>query len=162
MNIFVLDSNIKQCAEYHTDKHIIKMILESAQMLSTACRLSGIDAGYKTTHKNHPCTKWVRESLSNWLWLRLLTKELNNEYRYRYDKSVNHKSYDVILSLPLPNIPDKGLTQFPQAMPNEYKNNNPIKAYRKYYIGEKQHFANWTKREPPFWFKKEKTYENTI
>lgn len=154
MNIFILDSNIKHCAEFHADKHIIKMILESAQMLSTACRLSGIDAGYKSTHKNHPCTKWVRESLSNWLWLKLLNKELNNEYRYRYNKSVNHKSYDVILSLPLPNIPDKGLTQFPQAMPNEYKNSNPIIAYRKYYIGEKQHFANWTKREIPYWFKK--------
>jgi hypothetical protein len=59
MNIFLLDSNIKKCAQYHCDKHVVKMILESAQILSTVLRLNGVDQGYKTTHANHPCTLWA-------------------------------------------------------------------------------------------------------
>lgn len=68
MNIFVLDSDPEIAAKYHTDKHVIKMILESAQMMSTVVRYVGLDAGYKSTHLNHPCTIWARTSLSNWLW----------------------------------------------------------------------------------------------
>ena len=64
MNIFILDKNIKKCASYHCDKHVAKMILESAQMLSTAVRLAGDDIGYKVTHQNHPCMVWTRNSLS--------------------------------------------------------------------------------------------------
>jgi hypothetical protein len=72
MNIFILDEIPEKCARYHCDAHVIKMILESAQMLSTTVRLSGIDRGYKITHQNHPCTLWTGESLSNWQWLREL------------------------------------------------------------------------------------------
>lgn len=79
MNIFVLDDDIEKCAEYHTDKHVVKMILESAQMLCTAVWSMGVEAPYKDTHKNHGCNVWVRKSLSNWLWLRDLTTALNDE-----------------------------------------------------------------------------------
>ena len=87
MNIFVLDNDINICAKYHCDKHVIKMILESAQMLSSVVRLNGHDIGYKLTHQNHPCTIWARKSLSNYLWLFQLTDSLNSEYRYRYSKA---------------------------------------------------------------------------
>ena len=151
MNIFVLDEKVEKCAEYHCDKHVIKMILESAQMLSAVVRLNGHDIGYKLTHKNHPCTIWARESLSNYNWLVRLTRLLNYEYRYRYDKDVNHKSYDLVKTLPIPDLPDIGLTPFAQAMPEQYKNKNAVKAYRDYYINEKSSFLTWTKRKKPKW-----------
>mgnify|MGYP003304916960 FL=1 len=151
MNIFVLDEKVEKCAEYHCDKHVIKMILESAQMLSAVVRLNGHDIGYKLTHKNHPCTIWARESLSNYNWLVRLTRLLNYEYRYRYDKDINHKSYDLVKTLPIPDLPDIGLTPFAQAMPEQYKNKNAVKAYRDYYINEKSSFLTWTKRKKPKW-----------
>ena len=108
MNIFVLDENIEKCAEYHVDSHVIKMILESAQMLSTAVRSTGVDAGYKSTHENHPCNKWVRESLQNWLWLKDLAYALQDEWHYRYNHPVTkwHKSAKLISELPVPDLPD--------------------------------------------------------
>ena len=151
MNIFVLDNDITACARYHNDKHVVKMILESAQMLSTAVRLSGIEEGYRPTHKNHPCSIWARSSLANWHWLRDLTLALNEEYKFRY-KPVDHKSAVVVSNLPEPNIDNVGLTPFAQAMPDVYRNEDPVKAYRDYYMGDKQHLAQWTKREVPNWY----------
>lgn len=151
MNIFVLDNDVAKCAEYHCDKHVVKMILESAQILSTVCRQSGLDVGYKPTHSHHPCTIWAGESLDNWIWLRNLTASLNAEYRYRYEKSNNHKSYDLVATLPLPNIPDIGLTPFAQAMPDKYKHDDAVVAYRNYYVNEKSDFLKWTKRGAPLW-----------
>lgn len=152
MNIFVLDTNIQLCAEYHVDKHVVKMILESAQLLSGAVRLSGIDAGYRLTHQNHPCSIWVRESLSNWIWLRDLTSALNEEYCFRYAKTVNHKSYDVVCGLPQPNIDDIGLTDFRLAMPDDYKSANAVDSYRKYYMNDKRAIAAWKNRTTPHWW----------
>lgn len=151
MNIFVLDKTPKLAAIYHTDKHVIKMILESAQMMSTAVRKSGIDKGYKIAYENHPCTIWVRESLDNWMWLGSLSYYLNIEYKFRFNKIINHKSYDVIESLPHPNIKSIGLTPFAQAMPDIYKNKDSVEAYRKYYIKEKSHLFVWTNRQVPYW-----------
>ena len=156
MNIFVLDNNVEKCAEYHCDKHVIKMILESAQMMSAVVRLNGHDTGYKLTHKNHPCTIWARKSLSNYKWLFKLAVGLNAEYRYRYNKEVNHKSYDMIKTLPIPEIPDIGLTPFAQAMPEQYRNKNAVKAYRDYYNNEKSSFLTWTKRKTPKWIDNDK------
>lgn len=152
MNIFVLDLDIMNCAEYHVDRHVTKMILEHAQILSTVCRRNGIAQGYKETHVKHPCTLWVGESLSNWLWLVELTFHLNEEYKYRYDKKVNHKSWDVIRSLDTPDIVDIGLTPFAQAMPSELKSSDVVSSYRKYYIRNKSHLAVWTKRDKPSWY----------
>lgn len=150
MNIFILDTDKTKCAQYHLDRHVVKMILEYAQLLSTACRHTGLDVGYRSTHINHPCSKWVRESKDNWLWLRDLSTELNREYTHRYGKS--HKSYDVIKSLPVPNLPDKGLTKFALAMPDEYKVSDPVQSYRNYYNGGKVKIATWKNRNKPYWF----------
>ena len=125
MNIFILDSNIKRCAQYHCDKHVVKMILESAQILSTVLRLNDVDYGYKVTHVNHPCTLWAGKSLSNWKWLRELASALNNEYRFRFKKEINHKSFDLIQSMPALIIPDFGLTSFAQVMPEKYRHKDP-------------------------------------
>jgi hypothetical protein len=154
MNIFILDINPTKCAQYHNSRHVIKMILEHVQMLSTACRLSGLDIGYKATHRNHPCSIWVRESLSNWLWLKELTTCLNDEYKYRYNKLINHKSFDVMMTLPEPSIPGIGLTKMAMAMPDQYRNDNVVQAYRDYYTGDKQHLADWGIQKIPDWYKK--------
>lgn len=153
MNIFILDNDIKKCARYHVDKHINKMILESAQILCTVLHTTGMDAPYRKTHVNHPCTKWARESLDNWLWLKDLALELNKEFKFRYGKSVDHKSATVIMSLPTPKLPSKGMTPFAKAMPDRLQLiENPVEAYRQYYIEEKNHIAVWTKRTQPDWW----------
>ena len=155
MNIFILDNDIEKSAQYHNDKHVIKMILETAQIMSAVCRISGIDQGYKLTHKNHPCTKWARESFSNYMYLRDFIFCLHDEWHYRYNHPVSkiHKSYQVAIDLPLPEIEDIGLTPFALAMPNEYKCGDPVESYRAYYMGDKRHLASWKKRGAPDWWK---------
>lgn len=156
MNIFVLDRIPAKCAKYHFDKHVVKMITEHAQMLSTAVRSTGIDAGYKETHVNHPCTKWTRESIDNYFWLLRLTSALHEEWQYRYNhpETKIHKAYQVVLELPKPKLPEKGLTPFALAMPNEYKTDDPVQSYRNYYMSpDKAHIVSWKKREKPEWFK---------
>ncbi len=153
MNIFVLDLDIETCAQYHADQHVIKMILESAQMLCTVLHQQGIPAPYRPTHAHHPCTLWAGASLRNWIWLRTLTLELNKEYRYRYERTRDHKSAVVVKSLPQPPLTDHGLTEFAQVMPDQYRvPGDAVQAYRNFYIGEKSSFATWTKRTRPAWF----------
>lgn len=155
MNIFILDYDIKKCAMYHNDKHVVKMILEYAQLLSTAIRSTGVDAGYKVTHVNHPCSKWVRESINNWIWLRLLLEELHKEWKFRYNhpESKEHKSFSMVKDLLNPELPDIERTSFALAMPDKYKTKDPVQSYRNYYIGDKRHIASWKNRENPEWWK---------
>jgi hypothetical protein len=154
MNIFVLDNDINKCAEYHCNCHVVKMITETVQILCSTYYYTSQShlSPYKLSHSNHPCCKWVRESLSNWLWLQELGLALYQEYQYRYGNKI-HKAGDIILQLNKPNLPDMGITKRPQAMPDEYKELDPVKAYRQYYIGDKQHILKYTKREIPEWIK---------
>jgi len=153
VNIFVLDRDIRTCARYHADQHVIKMILESAQMLCTVVNQNGGKSPYRSTHYKHPCTLWAGRSLSNWLWLRSLALALNDEYRYRFRTSLDHESAFVVRQLSSPRIADPGLTEFAQAMPDRYKvKGDAVEAYRRFYIGEKSRFAKWTRRKPPRWF----------
>jgi|WetSurMetagenome_2_1015567.scaffolds.fasta_scaffold80519_4 hypothetical protein len=152
MNIFVLDLDVKKCAQYHCNKHIVKMITETAQILcSTYYYTKESDKSpYKLAHKNHPCTKWARESLSNWKWLRDLGLALYNEYQFRYGDKI-HKAGEVIKLLEKPNLIDIGITARPQAMPDEYKNLDPVTAYRRYYINDKKDLLKYKNREIPEW-----------
>jgi len=154
MNIFVLHKDPYQAAYQMCDKHVVKMILESAQMLCSA--FPNGDAPYKRAFYNHPCTKWSRESLQNYHWLLDHANGLLDEYSDRYIKF--HKSSSAIKwceeNHGILNLPSIGLTQFAQAMPDEYKNDCAVKAYRDYYNGEKAHFAKWDRQDrlPPKWF----------
>ena len=152
MNIFYLDADVTKCAQDHCDKHVVKMILESAQMLCSVLWIHDIQAPYKPTHLHHPCVIWANKSLSNWLWLKQLAGALNEEYKYRFNHKENHSSYDVVLKLQNPPTIDLGVTERPQAMPDEFKNPDPIIAYRQFYKARKRHFAHWTKRKIPAWF----------
>lgn len=148
MNIFILDLDPGKAAEYHCDKHVVKMVLETAQMLST---ISG--GPYKATHAAHPCTKWAAETNMNYRWLVRLGQALAAEYTFRYGKV--HKCIEVIEALrsPPPAIPGGTLTPFALAMPEEFKCNNPVTAYREYYRATKAHLGVWTKRPTPDFMK---------
>lgn len=168
MNIFILDYDVTKCAQYHVDKHVVKMILETAQLLCGVHHMtpqvnptsyppsyppSTDQIPYKLSHKNHPCSIWCRESLSNYLYLCELGLELCKEYTYRYGK--RHKSQDVIewCLTHKPNIKDLGFTEPAKAMPDEYKVKSVVESYRNYYMGAKSGFAVWKNREKPSWFK---------
>lgn len=152
MNIFYLDEDPAKCAQYHVDKHVVKMILETAQLLCSVHWMNGVEAPYKLSHKNHPCAIWVRNSLSNYLYLCELGLELGKEYTYRYEKT--HKSMEVIHWCidHKPHIFDKGFTEPPKAMPDHFKTKSVVESYRNYYIGAKKGFASWKKRDIPEWF----------
>ncbi len=119
--------------------------------MCTALNKKGFSTPYKSTHIKHPCVLWTEASYSNFLWLRDLALALNAEYRFRFDKNTDHSSIAVLKEISDLRFDDVGLTEFAQAMPNQYKiQGNAVLAYRQYYIGEKLRFAKWTKRARPF------------
>lgn len=181
MNIFYLNSNPQLAAQDHIDRHVVKMILETAQLLSTAHRVvdghieltNKIDKRgksksikmlllpdkkkdvilYKATHINHPCAIWARDSINNYMWLYELFVALCDEYTHRYGKI--HKTDALlrsVLSTPPTNIRHADFSPPPQAMPEKYKNENAVFAYQNYYVGEKIKFASWKSRKKPDWF----------
>jgi hypothetical protein len=155
MNIFFLHLNPKICAMYHVDKHVVKMILETTQILCSVHILTSSEykPPYKLTHKNHPCNIWARKSLSNYIWLVNFGKALCDEYTYRYNKI--HKCQSILYELEknFPNIEDIGFTDIALAMPDMYKGDDPIICYRTYYYFEKYHIHSWKKRSIPEWIK---------
>ena len=152
MNIFILDRDIKKCAQYHCDQHVSKMILESTQIMCSCLSKKGFTVPYKPSHINHPSVLWAEESYANFEWLKELALELNQEFSYRYNREKDHASVQVIRQIESHKYTDYGLTEFAQAMPDKYKyKGNAVRAYRAYYRGEKLHFATWKKRTPPFW-----------
>ena len=163
MNIFYLSESPQESALMHNDKHCVKMILESAQMLCTAHRiLDGDDKCdgmfmYKEAHKNHPSTIWARKNCYTYKWLFDLFEALCDEYTYRYGKlhATDLKLREVLRELPnkIPMI-EEHLTEPPQCMPDEYKSLDTIEAYRNYYMGEKSHFCSWKNRPTPTWYTK--------
>jgi hypothetical protein len=181
MNIFYLDPDPRKCAEMHNDKHTVKMILEYAQLLSTAHRvLDGTlnsvisnsgrrktvytlnDARdgilYSATHINHPSAIWVRQSKANYDWLYDLWCRLIEEYAYRYGKDHACAKLDNQLQFSPDNIPKRPkFTEPTPAMPDDVKvSGDSIKSYRNYYIQNKQHLASWkgkvNSRNKPEWF----------
>lgn len=167
MNLFILSMNVKECAEWMFDKHIVKIILEAVQMLCTTIRLVDPENEiqhmielYKIAHKNHPVTVWMRTSLENYIWTLDLVDAMHEEWKYRYDHPAKkmHQSYLVATYLrefapDASKFPSVGLTTFALAMPVDCKSEDPIESYRKYYqTPEKQKFASWKKRNKPEWY----------
>jgi hypothetical protein len=136
------------------DKHIVKMVLETAQMLCTALTVRGQpDQPYKPTHKNHPCTLWTGETRANFDWLVSHGYALGFEYMTRYPDKY-HKSLNVIMDCGAYKawIPDGPLTEQPQCMPDEFRGPDIVQAYRLYYVSKLDKMKmTWTNREPPYW-----------
>ena len=176
MNIFYLHEDPIQNAKWHIDKHIVKMPIEYAQLMSTAHRLldgemylgktangrnikrwklhdEREDILYKASHINHPSAIWVRESIENYFQMYKLYMAVLSEFTNRYGKIHGSSKPSIALIRPPSNIPMVKGTQLPQCMPEICKvKNNPILAYRNYYIVEKNSFASWKNREIPEWF----------
>ena len=155
MNIIILDEDIETCARYHCDRQVGKMILESTQILCTALNKKGFETPYRSTHINHPCVLWAEESADIFRWLVQPAYALNDEFCYRYDRSRDHASINVLREIEYMKLPGRGLTPFAQAMPEQYRvPGDPVSAYRAFYLGDKAEFATWKKREAPMWFAK--------
>ena len=152
MNIFILDTNPYKSVIYHTDKHIVKMPIESTQILCTVLHMHGVvpNWAYRPTHQSHPCVVWANESLTNWLWLQHYTHLLGEEYTYRYGNK--HRSVDIAMQLSKPPLSDKGLTPFAKCVPDEFKSLSVVEAYRQYFIHYKNHIKQYTKRDIPEWW----------
>jgi hypothetical protein len=179
MNIFYLSSNWKRAAGMHCDKHVCKMLIEYAQLMSTAHRVidgtqyySKTKNGhkiqrwlhpdpklerelYKASHINHPSNIWIRENEEHYTWLFLMFNELSKEYTKRYGKvHASWSKLNWILGFPPHNIVQKKWEDPPQCMPDSCKTDDVVEAYRQYYIKEKSNFAVWKYSGTPKWFTK--------
>jgi len=177
LNIFYIDEDPVQAAQWMVDKHVVKMILESAQLLSTAHRiLDGVEyAGksktgrnkkswvlrdsrelvvYSATHVNHPSAVWCRKSLENYNWLVEHFFALGEEYTFRYGKKHKCLTGDLPFMLQSPPfaLKEYDWTPMPSAMADEYKiSNDPLTNYRNYYKIGKSNLHKWSNRQPPEW-----------
>lgn len=152
MNIFVLDRDPRKAASLQCDKHVVKMCLETAQILSSALHSNGAKATLKPTHINHPCCIWARSSQENYEWLYDHFLALLQEYTERYGKQ--HACFKLIKELGPNNFicDKKEMTEFALAMPEQYKTKNAVESYRNYYINEKRAFAKWRLGNEPIWW----------
>ena len=167
MNIFYLSHKTSRCARWHCDKHVVKMILETAQLLYTAhwvlsgtpdlssapSRKSG-EAGYMSIRNvNHPSAIWARASLLHYMWLCDLGMALCAEYRYRFADRTHGCEEHIfwLYAHPPVSILDNGWRAPPQAMPVEMRRGDAIAAYREYYRKGKAHLLSYTKRRNPHW-----------
>lgn len=179
MNIFYVHPNPTICAQQHVDKHVVKMILEYAQLMSTAHRVldgtetigtsnSGRKAKrwnltddrdaviYKASHINHPSAKWTRHTSGNYEYLFKLWIELMREYHYRYGKIHSSMRLAKFLKNPPKNIPVGEFSPPWRAMPEQYKfarteEDYTLKSYRAYILNEKSQMLKWKNRETPDW-----------
>lgn len=153
MNIFYLHKDPHKCAVQYCNSHVVKMLLETAQILCSVHHVLETDdrIPYRKTHANHPCSIWARQSLSHYLWLVELGDALSLEYTHRYGKT--HKSSNVInwARNRLPNIPNSDFVEPPKCMPDEFKCTDTVKSYQKYYINklENPKMLRYTNRKVP-------------
>lgn len=167
MNIFVLDNEPRKAAEYVLDKHVVKMPLESLQMMSTIACHFGLQYPYRPVMLNHPCTKWARESKDNFLWLWEHAGSLCEEYTSRYGKThsceVKMNDYNPVWIELLDKLPDIGLTPFAIAISEDmhcrkvsgFDDLSVVDKYRQYYIHDKKRIASW-KKNMPSWYENER------
>lgn len=176
MNIFYLDRDVRKCAQMHLDKHVVKMIIEYAQLMSTAHRYcdgeeyidktangrkikrwrlnDGREAQLmKASHINHPSAIWLRQSKENYVWLYQMWVCLLQEYTFRYGKiHACARLLDALAEIPHA-LQEKPFTEPTPAMPDECKiPGDSLGSYHKYYNERKAHFAKWTKRPVPVWY----------
>lgn len=177
MNIFYIEKDPQTCAQSHNDKHVVKMILEYAQLLSTAHRIidGTVTVGlsksgrkqtryalpddrdgvlYSATHVNHPSAKWARDSLANYSWLYQMWSFLMEEYTHRYGKQhSSERLLDALRAAPKNIVKDKPFEDPWRAMPDDVKiGSDSLASYRNYYIKNKRGMSRWTNREMPQWF----------
>lgn len=176
MNLFFLSRNPREAAQAHYNKHVVKMVLETAQLLCSAHRLldgaraAGVSksgrkqttwvlpdearerALYRASHANHPVAVWVRASRAHYEWAFALFVQLLEEYSFRYEKV--HACAKLIDALAAPPrcIPDAGFVDPPPCMPELYRASGDVVAcYRAYYREGKKNLLAYKAREAPAW-----------
>ena len=178
MNLFFLHVNPEICAQEHCDKHVVKMLLETVQMLYTVHHLCNSDmpddAYKKVSMVHHPTVIWVGICFENYNYASTLGMCLSKEYTHRYNKIHSCDTHIRWLHNNIPNfiqkefpyekckkqvvfsynqdIQNSGMTPVPLAMPDDVKQNDTIYSYRSYYIVHKKYFTKWTSRPIPNWF----------
>jgi len=158
VNIFYLDESPKLAATYQCDRHVVKMIVETAQLLFTAhhelCPADLPSGVYKPTHVNHPCAKWVRSSAANYEWTKEHLTALLDEYEHRYERvhKVRYAGLESILERVPTGIQIVDITRPPRCMPPEFKVDSVVDSYRNYYVGTKSRFAKWKMGNTPKWY----------
>uniref|UniRef100_A0A6C0KXT6 Uncharacterized protein n=1 Tax=viral metagenome TaxID=1070528 RepID=A0A6C0KXT6_9ZZZZ len=171
MNIFFLHTNPRRCARWHCDKHVVKMLLETCQLLYTCHHMLGSDLasmgapvvassgsrGYRKSHMNHPCSKWLRTSLTSYRWLAELGVELLREYKFRYEDREHACGPHIqwLYSNYPPLLLDNGWIEPFLAMPDQYKCGDSVASYRRYYSGAKRDkgILIYTRRGVPHWLR---------
>ena len=165
MNLFLLDARPQISATYHTDKHVVKMVLETAQILCSAhwiCDGYVGEGWYALTHKNHPVVQWCASSLGAYKYSYAQFKWLAYEYRYRFKRDhLSWVKFGSVLNEPPDFIPHINTRQYIMAMPEKYwpigamsrltDIRSAVLAYRRYYRGDKYHLFTWTNRQVPEW-----------
>ena len=156
MNIFYLDPDPEIAAAYHCDKHVVCMIKETVQMMSTAHRVLDGDEWadsvglVKSTHINHPSTIWVRSSVDHYHWMLQLLQHLCdqklNASAHTHTPSSSTRCLSSLTTLTML------ASQPPACMPDEYKADCSVQSYHNFYIGAKSHFAKWAHTEVPAWY----------
>jgi hypothetical protein len=161
LNIFYVDSDPLLAAQALCNKHVVKQILESAQILCTVHRYYNSDPRpsmyenvkfYKSTHVHHPVIRWCQENLANYNWLAQHATDLCKEYTYRYEKI--HKCQGILEGLTPPALKDIGFTPIICAMDKQFiLCDDAVINYRNYYQNGKRHLWSWKKRAIPDWLK---------
>lgn len=163
MNLFVTDECPVESAQHHCNVHNVKMILEVAQMLSTAhFVLDGTQVGYKPTHRNHHCAVFTRNNKQNYEWVRKHARALLDEYTFRSGKVHGYEKYYAEVVNPPKNIAEKGDDFFLMCMPDEHKKTLDVHKNYQYYLNckfndwvtrtdKRQIFVTWSKRNKPKW-----------
>ena len=180
MNIFVLDKDVKLAAQYHCDKHLVKMITEHNQILGSIAHVgrgikkkieitsdycktnfanfprineNGDPFPYGIGYKTHPCTQWAMASKENYEWLCNLNLEMCKEYTLRYQKRNTGESITEWYKNNPPVLDSSGMTPFALAMPDILKSDDAVHSYRLYYASNKAYFAKWKNGIPDWWGK---------
>jgi hypothetical protein len=174
MNLFFLDIDPKKCAEYHCDKHVVKMILELVQMMYTAHNTLKTENlpidSYRSFNPKHPTCVWIMSCEENYRYANEVATHLCEEYTFRYDKIHKCEKHVKWLSINIPlfkgpfeyrpgtvlsynaKLQALNCTPVPLAMYDDVKYPDTFKSYRMYYIVHKRRFARWTKRYEPWWY----------
>lgn len=164
VNIFATDRDPVIAARNLCDKHVVKMVLETTQILCTVAHLQGVSAPYRPTHEKHPCVLWANSTYGNWLWLSAHGHAILYQYKIRFGKK--HKSAGAFFwCLEHPDaFPKTGdLEPFVQAIPEKYRGPDAVEAYRRYYIAEKARFATWRlPASPPDWWPRQEEINYAI
>lgn len=152
MNIFYVDADPATAAKQLVDKHVVKMPLETAQLLCSAFPEN--EAPYRRTHYKHPSSVWTRQSRENYKWLINHGLALCEEYEQRYQRS--HKCRAVIdwcnSNQDRLSFQSEGFVEPPQCMPDDCKvESNSVQAYRNYYNKHKRSMHKWKSGNIPSW-----------